>query len=127
MQATVRTNNGFGFDRIKTALVAAGLLVTTIAGTAALQLLHDTDSVAPARIAASVHNDKTTWRFAEINALPEASVQPVDWATIHFAEINALPEAAVAPLTDVQIRFLEMNQLPGDELVAPEVIPGAPS
>ena len=106
MQATVRTNSRSGFDRIKTVLVAAAILASTIAGLATLTLTQDTDGVSPARFAAPAHNDRTTWRFAEINELPVGSVARVDGA---------------------HIRFLEMNQLPGDELVAPEVIPGARS
>ena len=48
MQATVRTT-WLGFDRIKVALVAAGILASTFAGAATITLIDDGGTVVPAR------------------------------------------------------------------------------
>lgn len=78
-------------------------------------------AVAPVRTAAEI-------AFLEMNELPQASPQRVDYADMHFAEINQLPEPSVAaPASRYDARFLEINQLPGDELVAPEIVRGGRS
>ncbi len=150
MQATGRTN-GFGFGSFKVALVAVGILASTIVGTAAVTLINDTPDGVTARVTSPAVNDKTGYRFLEINQMPEASVTRVDAAQLRLMEINQLPIApvvkvdvaqlrlmeinelpvaeTVVPLQRYNYRFLEINQLPGDHdaLVMPEVIRGTPS
>lgn len=149
MQATIRTTNGFGFDRIKVTLVAAGMLATAIAGTAAVQLANDTTGDSVTHNSPGAYAPQPAWRIAEMNALPVASAAQVTYADLRFAEMNLLPAAAVEATTSARIwfaeantlpdatvatpadrddyRFAEINQLPGDALVAPEMTSGTPS
>ena len=112
MQATLSAK-WFVFNRMKLALVAAGVLASAVAGTAAVALTNDTADIAPARITAPVTTQFSTYRFTEINTLPVADTAPVNAARIHFLEMNELPVAAsVAPIHFERIQFLAMNELP---------------
>jgi hypothetical protein len=120
MQATVNQPIHH-ISRTKLILAAVVLLGLTITATAAMALNGGAANTNTPSAHTSVTERSPSWRFAEINALPEGTSQAqTNWRLL---EINVLPDAPVADTVSYeQIRFVEINELPGDtELIAPEM------
>jgi hypothetical protein len=118
MQAMVRITHRFGFDRIKVALVAVGILTSTIIGAAAV---YQRDGGSETRQSVNVQDERAGTAHLEANGLPVAPnvVSDRSSGTEHL-EANGLP---VAPMVAVAqsggTGSLEANGLP----VAPAVSP----
>jgi hypothetical protein len=115
MQATVQTTR-FGIHRIKLALVAAGVLSSTIVGAVALTWIDGGETAVPGPTSTSLMVQHSQHRYFEIGPYPTMRNERAGTA---YLEANGLPVAPV--VVGVQVtgtEYLEANGLP----VAPVVI-----
>lgn len=99
MQATVRTNR-FLIDRMKAALVAAGLLAVVAAGTAAIVLTDNgaADIAAPQTTLPSQANAETRYLAMGRAEFERWQAGQLDASPVYELELNGLPVAPIAPV-----------------------------
>jgi hypothetical protein len=115
MQSTVQTTR-FGIDRIKLALVAAGVLTSTVVGAAALTWIDGGETAVPAQTSTTLTMQHGQHRYFEID---QSSTMRNEHAGTAYLEANGLPVApVVVGVQGAGTEYLEANGLP----VAPTVI-----
>jgi hypothetical protein len=114
MQATVQTTR-FGFNRIKLALVAAGVLSITIVGAVVLTWIDGGETAVQAQTSTTLTMQPSQHRYFEIG---QPATMRNERAGTAYLEANGLPVAPI--VVGVQVtgtEYLEANRLP----VAPVV------